>query len=179
MNTFLRDLALAHQNHEGFYPGSYSYRQNNPGNLRGANGAFVVFKTYEQGLAALEADLKAKILGTANSIKRYMKKSGKTYEDLVFLDYVSIYAPSADHNNPSKYCEALCYQLMKYGLHPSTPLSIMAQLIRGEIDRAPDTELKPIPVEIRLKMAENALKWAKGPRRNMLIRFINRVKKAL
>jgi hypothetical protein len=50
----LEAWAKAIQAFEGWYPGSVSFTHNNPGNIKGANGAFLTFKTYEDGLAYLE-----------------------------------------------------------------------------------------------------------------------------
>lgn len=173
--NFLRDLALAHQKHEGYYYNTPAYRNNNPGNLRGIGGAFIHFATYEAGLAALMYDLKVKIFGTAGSVQRYMKGSGKKYEQLVFQDYVSIYAPSEDFNDPVNYCTKLCADLPKYNLKPDTPLSIMAQLVRGQITSAPDPPSPPIPLEARRKLAQNALRFANQFRRPILLRLIDRL----
>ncbi len=127
----LKDLALAHQQREGWLIGSRSYRANNPGNLRNLDGSFRVFPKYIDGFIALENDLRAKIFGVAGSIKRYIKGTGKTYDQLVFQEYVSIYAPSADHNDPIDYCAFLCDKLKKYNVRPSTKLSVLAQLVNG------------------------------------------------
>ena len=175
---FLQDLAKAHQNHEGWFKGSVSFRQNNPGNLRGKNGVFLTFSTYAEGFNALQYDLRSKIFGTAPSIKRYMQGTGKTYQQLVMQEYVAIYAPSADRNNPIAYCNVLCRNLSKYNLTPETPLSVMAQLIRGEIQAAPHPVL-PMTLEQRYEAIQNALKWAEPPRRNALIRLMERIQKRL
>lgn len=58
--TAVDALALAIQNQEGYYPGSISYQNNNPGNLvyagqPGASpgaGGFAKFSTYDAGLTA-------------------------------------------------------------------------------------------------------------------------------
>lgn len=59
-------VALAIQGHEGWAPGSVSFRNNNPGNLKyagqaGATGAdangFAVFPTYDAGFQALKNQL--------------------------------------------------------------------------------------------------------------------------
>ena len=173
--SFLRDLALAHQMHEGWYPGSKSFRNNNPGNLRGAFGVFIHFPTYGVGLAALEGDLKAKISGVAPSIQRYMKNSGKSYSQLVMIDYVSIYAPSADFNSPVSYCDDLCNHLNQYNIKPSTPLSQLNDLIDGTIDRIPDTDYI-MPIQFKIQAAQNALRWATPMRARMLLRLIARLK---
>jgi hypothetical protein len=179
MSSFLHDLALAHQKHEGYFKGSLSYRQNNPGNLRGTGGVFRTFKTYAEGFAALQYDLKLKIFGTAPSVQRFMKGTRKMYEELTMQDYVSIYAPSADRNNPIAYCDALCEDLKQYRIQPSSPLFMLARLIRGEIEHIPDPPSPTLNPEQRLKSAENALQWADETRASMLRRLIDRLKRLL
>ncbi len=178
MNTFLHDLAVAHQQHEGWYPGSKSYRNNNPGNLRGPLGVFITFPTYGVGLAALQGDLRAKISGVAPSVQRYMKNSGKSYSQLVMIDYVSIYAPSADFNSPVAYCDDLCRRLGQYNIQPSTPLSQLNELMNGTIDRIPDTDYV-MPIQFKIQAAENALRWATPMRARMLLRLIARLQQLI
>ena len=169
--NFLYDLAKAVQLHEGFYPGSLSYRNNNPGNLRGKRGAFMQFPTYEEGLIALKYDLKMKIDGEAGSIQRFCKSTGIPYERVTFLDMISIYAPSADHNNPIQYCDVLVGQLPNYNLRPATPLFVMAALIRGEkATKAPE-----MTYEQKRDAAIRAKKWASPARNAMLMRLIQRL----
>lgn len=179
MNTFLRDLALAHQKHEGWYKGSMSYRNNNPGNLRLKSGAFAVYPSYAAGLAALEYDLKCKITNNSPSMNRYYAAKKIAYEDATFLDYVHVFAPTDDGNNPKGYCQALVKELAAYNVQPSTPLSQLALLIRGVINRIPDTKSPPIAPDKRIKLAENALKWSNPLRQKILLRLIDRLKKML
>ena len=62
----LDSIVAAIRQHEGFYPGSLSYRNNNPGNLRLAgqrgatpgDGGFARFPTYADGEAALAAQVR-------------------------------------------------------------------------------------------------------------------------
>ncbi len=179
MNTFLHDLALAHQQHEGYYPGSYAYRNNNPGNIRGVGGAFIHYPTYAAGFVALEGDLQVKIFGTAGSVLRYIAMTGKPYENLTMQDYVAIYAPSADHNNPIIYCDALCKTLARYKLAPGTPLSIMAQLVRGQLQQVPDPPAPEMTLTQRLNAAKNALRFVSPERATMLQRLIFRIQDLL
>ncbi len=180
MNTFLKDLALAHQHHEGYFPGSVAFINNNPGNIRAKDGHFIHFSTYGAGLEALEGDLKVKIFGTATSVQHYMLKTGKSYEQLTMQDYVSIYAPSADHNDPINYCNALCTTLAAYHLHPGTYLSVLRSLILGVFDVAPDPPSPTLSLDQRLASAQNALKFKPSiERTNMLRRLIARIQNIL
>jgi len=143
MSRFLHDLAIAHRNHEGWYPpgrtpfpsGSLSWRNNNPGNLRltayqrrvyGAEqgqGGFARFPSYEVGLQALMDDLRAKITGNSAHINYRTNPT--------FLTYIRVYAPKDDGNNPNGYTQALIRSLPQYNLRPDTPLSEMARLIEA------------------------------------------------
>jgi hypothetical protein len=163
VSDFLKDLALGHQAHEGWYPGSRSYRNNNPGNLRAGKpsdeGGFTVYATYEKGLAALESDLTAKICGRSRHIN---------YSDNpTFLTYVKVYAPSDDGNDPKGYCQQLCRALSRYNVQPNTPLSKLCQIVNGEIAQVPETS-KPTIVspEARKKGLERRLinTWLKDIR---------------
>lgn len=153
MSNFLRDLAIAHQIHEGFFIGSKSWRHNNPGNIRAPSGEFLVFPTYEAGLAALQSDLRAKITNNSNSMNRYYVRKGITYDQANFLDYIHVYAPTDDGNSPSGYCQDLCRRLAQYNIRPTTPLRTLAMLAEGLIERVPDTipPSPPLKPEARLR----------------------------
>ena|SRR3990167_115999 len=126
-NSFLQDLALGIQRHEGWFPGSYSYRNLNPGNLRGTDGKFLIFPTYTDGFNALLYDIKVKILGTASSIQRYMKKTNKKYGEVTFYEMISIYAPSEDNNDPLAYANYLIKFMQGYDLSLNMTLEKIAQ----------------------------------------------------
>ena len=73
-STILYVFALAIQQFEGWYEGSRSFRNNNPGNLKYAGqtgstgqdaGGFAVFPNYETGFAALERQIELSLLGYA------------------------------------------------------------------------------------------------------------------
>lgn len=72
-------MAAAIQDFEGWYPGSRSFRNNNPGNLRwfsdsfpwtGATGVdesnHVIFDSYESGLSALKYQLRLAFSGSSS-----------------------------------------------------------------------------------------------------------------
>jgi hypothetical protein len=100
-------LLEAQATFEGYYPDTRSFRNNNPGNLRynerynqfGATrereGNFAIFPTLEKGLEA-KFDYIKRI--NINSHKAYPKGSKTT-----LLEYINIYAPGSDNNNPIKY----------------------------------------------------------------------------
>lgn len=148
--AFLDDLALAHQEHEGWYPGSRSYRNNNPGNLRNGppsdRDGFTVYPTYRAGFDALKADLRAKLTGKSVWID-YSKNP-------TFLDYVKVYAPKDDGNDPNGYAQALIRDLQQYHITLSTPLSDLAKLINPPAPKPEDlvqqTNAMPEPVRTRL-----------------------------
>lgn len=94
--------ADAIQTHEGWFPGSRSYRNNNPGNLRyvgqklaiGKDSAnFCIFRTYQDGRSTLEQMLVNAATG----------KSSVYNPEMTLLDFFNKYAPSEDNNNPGAY----------------------------------------------------------------------------
>ncbi len=101
-------LARAIQQHEGFYPGSISYDNNNPGNLQswstqiGTSRGFAVFPTYEVGYNALRSLLRA---SCDNS--------------WTLLQLMNSYAPASDNNDPYGYASILARTL---GVTLDTPL---------------------------------------------------------
>ena len=104
---------MAIQKHEGYFPGSASYRNNNPGNFRcsslviGEFGAtkcvnnLAVFPTYEKGLAALKQFL---VYACTNQLKNYKST-------MSLLEFYQRYAPSSDNNNPKNYASAVAKDL--------------------------------------------------------------------
>ena len=108
----LHEWALAIQSFEGYYKGSKSYRNNNPGNIRysgmfaamalrndGTN--FCVFETYEKGLDALKVLLKRAATGLSSVYK----------PNDTLLQFYSKYAPSSDGNYPSTYAAYIAKSL--------------------------------------------------------------------
>jgi len=133
---FLKALAYAHQQHEGYgTPNAKTITAgNNPGALRwhpgqakygGKKGPknFTVFPSYEQGYSALVADLRAKLTGGSAHIDYANNPT--------LLDYVKVYAPTDDGNDPSGYARALVTKLRKQGFDVSvnTPLSDLSSFL--------------------------------------------------
>lgn len=116
-------LADAIMNYQGWRLGSRSYRNRNPGNLRGSpykvgtdDQGYAIFRSLPHGYDALVFDLTAKITG------RSSHKLGVTS---TLLDLVNCYAPAGDHNEPSPctlfVVEWLCTAL-DYPVHTRTSL---------------------------------------------------------
>jgi hypothetical protein len=123
--------ALAIQRHEGFFAGSRSQRNNNPGNLRfttytaslGKNrgkdsGNFIIYDTYEIGFKALKQFL---IDAATDVLRPYRAKAKEVKKDsagkLSLYEFYSAYAPTSDGNAPRNYAEAVAADL---GVSPET-----------------------------------------------------------
>lgn len=112
--SFLDQWAMAIQVHEGYFPGSKSFRNNNPGNFRwtkfvqdslGATGkdssSFATFPTYQAGFNALKLFL---TMAATNRLRSYRG-------DMTLLDFTKVYAPSEDNNNPLVYSNFVAKRL--------------------------------------------------------------------
>lgn len=133
----IEQWALAIKKHEGYFPGSASYRNNNPGNFRcsglvmGEFGAtkcinnLAVFPTYDKGFAALKQFL---IYAATDKLRAY--KGSMTLHD-----FYKVYAPSADSNNPLGYATAVAKDL---GLPITTRIETL-------VDPAPTPIPAPTP----------------------------------
>lgn len=106
------------EKYEGYYPGSRSYRNNNPGNLhyasqQGTTGkddkGFAVFDTYESGYRALKNQIKLAILGKS----KYYKP------EMTIIEFFSVYAPSHDNNDPNSYA---LFVAKEVGVNPQTKI---------------------------------------------------------
>ena len=100
--TRIEKFAEAIKIHEGWFVGSRSYRNNNPGNLKFVGqahakketaGSFCVFDSYEHGWKAL-----------INMITNAVNGKSTIYKpEMTVLQFFQKYAPSADSNNPEAY----------------------------------------------------------------------------
>lgn len=162
MNTLLYDLAKAHEMHEGYFHGSRSWRNRNPGNLRAGSptdlDGFTIFPSYEKGFQALMNDIRAKITGHSAHID-YSKNP-------TFFDYVNVYAPAADGNDPASYAMAVLRSVGKYGIMLHTPLAEIAKIIEPS---AP----KPFYLMAAIRLAERIAKWSPPLR---MRRILDRIK---
>ncbi len=103
----IEKFALAIREHEGWYQGSRSWRNLNPGNLKFNNqyksigqdkDGFARFRVYEDGFNALCHQLTIACNGES-----------KVYNpEMTLLDFFNVYAPSGDgQNNPIAYATAV------------------------------------------------------------------------
>lgn len=103
----IEEWAQAIKKFEGWYPGSLSYRQNNPGNLRyskyqaGTKNGYSYFNTYEEGWKALLYQLRIAVDG----------RSSVYNPEMTLLDFFQVYAPSSDNNYPEKYAQFVADKL--------------------------------------------------------------------
>lgn len=103
--SLIEKWALAIQDFEGYTPGSKSYRNNNPGNVKGMDGKFLVFKTYEAGFDYL-----------CDYLKRACTGQHKAYKpDMNLKQFFLIYAPDPEPI-PTNYTN---FVATKMGVYPS------------------------------------------------------------
>ncbi len=102
---------------EGWRPGSRSYRNCNPGNLRyspiqqstDADG-YACFTRFAYGWAALLADITGKATGhTRTSLG----------PESTIYEFFTVYAPSGDNNHPVRYAEFVADRI---GVRPEMPI---------------------------------------------------------
>lgn len=109
-------VADAIMHYEGWAAGSVSNRNRNPGNLQKSlltnsydPAGFCVFQDLPTGYHALVHDLELKFSG--------QNPHGLSPESTL-LDLFTVYAPSADHNQPAKYADFVA-QWISHALHKS------------------------------------------------------------
>lgn len=113
----IEKFAEAVKEHEGWFPGSRSQRNQNPGNFRcsklmtdlGATRCddnFSVFPNYETGWKAL-----------IQFITYACNNELRAYKDKTIYGFFEVYAPSGDDNTPRRYAEIVANNI---GLSPNT-----------------------------------------------------------
>ena len=117
---------------EGWKPGSRSYRNNNPGNLKyiGQKGTigkddkgFAIFDSYQSGWKALIHQITIVANGTSKGYLGPARKLGlKDSSEMTLLQFFSVYAPAHDDNDPNAYCLFVCN---KAGLDPKTKVKTL------------------------------------------------------
>jgi hypothetical protein len=115
-DNLLSAMCYAVREHEGWYPGSRSQRNNNPGNTKVSPvgylpvyepvkkdpQGFAIFKDYATGWRYLE-----------NLILSHASK----YSEYTLSQYFKVYAPAADNNDPVRYASVVA---KKMGVSPYT-----------------------------------------------------------
>lgn len=119
--TRLEALCDAIKSHEGWYPFSRSWRNNNPGNLcysrfmLGTDGKLAIFSSFTSGWLALWYDV-------------YSKCKGNTVTGLgptsTLLQFFNVWAPKSDGNDPVAYAQTVATKL---GIPISTQLNYFLQ----------------------------------------------------
>jgi hypothetical protein len=115
MNS-LESVADAIMSFEGWKPGTKSYINRNPGNLRSANEDYLVYQSLVYGYQALLEDLTAKFTGHTHS--------GLTPDSTLF-DLMAVYSPSADGNPTTAYAQFIanwCTKALGIQVTPATKL---------------------------------------------------------
>jgi hypothetical protein len=119
--NLIEKMADAIQRFEGWAPGSVSYKNNNPGNIKASNEpwigqraidsrGFVVFDTYEHGRRALLISLTNAATG---------KSSVYSPTDSIY-EFFGKYAPASDSNQPRVYAQ---YVAKEIGINPDASIS--------------------------------------------------------
>jgi hypothetical protein len=106
----IRLLMQAQTQLEGFYPNSASWRTNNPGNVyptRNGKTDKTGFKTLDEGV---DAQWKYVIGPIFKGTSKYYKKEMGLYQ------YLSVYAPVSDGNNPTEYTNFIIGYFKKKGV---------------------------------------------------------------
>jgi hypothetical protein len=108
--NLLEKMCLAIQRHEGWFDGSRSWRNKNPGNLRYVGQAktigfdknnFAIFASYEDGFNALQ-----------NMIRNAAKGLSKVYNpEMTLTQFFGTYAPSSDDNDPDNYARVVAKEM--------------------------------------------------------------------
>ena len=117
------NFGLCIQFEEGYFRGSRSFRNSNPGNLRWHNqignigkdkDGFAIFPDYSTGFAALCRQLQAACYGRS-----------KVYSPTDTLyEFFEKYAPANDNNKPREYAERVAAKL---NISPSTQLKTLLE----------------------------------------------------
>lgn len=115
---------------EGWRPGSRSWRNRNPGNLRwstmqtGTDGGYAAFDSLDDGWQAMIHDIKCKCRGKPFT-------STGLGPDSTILEFFQKWAPSSDGNHPVKYAEFVAQCLTKATTKPFTPQSLLKEIYPG------------------------------------------------
>lgn len=144
--TFLESLPVREQMKAVMGGQPLSVRNNNPGNLRGADGNFRKFSSPDEGLQAMRADLTAKLSGNSSAMKRNF---GDDYTPTI-RTIISTYAPKSE-NDTEAYIATVAKES---GLSPDQPLTpadvdkIMRPMIKVEGGSASMAYYSDLPPDV-------------------------------
>lgn len=107
---------------QGAVPQTVGFRNKNPGNLRGKDGNFRTFATFEEGFRAM-----------ATQLKMYQNAGAKNIRDIV-----STYAPSSENNTESYISSVVSYLRKEFGvdIDDSTELDLSSPKMLATLVRA-------------------------------------------
>jgi hypothetical protein len=125
----MKILMIAQTSHEGFFPGTKSYRTNNPGNIGNTDdGSIKSFPTLEEGIKAQYSYIVRAVSGQnknfAIGAKNPAALGSETYQGYLY-QYLRIYATGARANNA--YLSFIITYFEKEGM-TITPRSLMTDI---------------------------------------------------
>jgi hypothetical protein len=130
----MRGLEALHdaiQHQEGWFPGSRSNANRNPGNLRGSSHVTHTMDTGKYAVFASVVDGSKALIALVNDYGSGHIRDGMTW-DSTLNDMFNIWAPPADHNAPHVYAVNVahwCSQALGKPLtHSSTLREVCADL---------------------------------------------------
>jgi hypothetical protein len=134
-------MADAIMQYEGWRPGTRSYQNRNPGNLRtygyGAkpdDKGFTMFQGLSDGYAALVHDIERKCEGFTGT--HLEPKS-------TLLQFFQVYAPASDHNTPLAYAQFVAHWMTVALKADVTPQTMLAEIYPGPIVTVVELPVKP------------------------------------
>lgn len=98
--AIVHDFCLAITDYEGG-PNDLNHRNNNPGNIRGTDGHFLQFKTFDIGFAYLEDYVTRACTGKHLAYK----------PNYTIAQFFQVFSPSDDHNDPLLYAKYVANRL--------------------------------------------------------------------
>lgn len=96
----LTEFCTAISEYEGG-PGDLNHRNNNPGNCRGLDGKFLIFKTWDEGFAYLKDYVTRACTGRHQAYK----------PTFTITQFFQVFSPTLDKNNPELYATTIAGKL--------------------------------------------------------------------
>jgi hypothetical protein len=162
INKFMiKQWREAIKKHEGFFPGSRSYRNNNPGNLRftsytsslGKNrgqdsGRFIIYDTLEIGTKALDQFL---VDASTNVLRAYKG-------EMTLHEFYKVYAPSGDGNYPLGYATAVAKDL---GVPITTKIKDLLDSVPAPVPAPEPTQFRRVKPGQVISRKQGDPRWGK------------------